>query len=273
MAAHPFRMAMNHVHHFSVGAITPVLAYLLSTLGCALGLLSMQRARAQHGWSKRLWLALGAVSIGGTGIWVMHFVGMLGFAVDGTEIRYDLFRTLLSLVVAIGIVGLGLSAVGYGKATWPRLIGAGTITGIGVAAMHYLGISAMHMNAQVGYDTLLVVASIVIAVVAATAALWATLNVRGIAATIGAALIMGIAVSGMHYTGMAAMAVEVFGGGSGQLTGIEAYSFFGPLAMVLGVLTAVSLLTVGISSSEKEIEEDLWAEQQLEKLLGDRAKP
>ncbi|MBM7773787.1 NO-binding membrane sensor protein with MHYT domain [Actinokineospora baliensis] len=264
-------MTMDHVHHFSAGAVTPALSYLMSCLGCALGLMSMQRARAHSGWSRRGWLTLGALSIGGTGIWVMHFVAMTGFAVDGTEIRYDLPRTILSLLVAVGIVAIGLTAVVHGKASWGRLIGAGAITGIGVASMHYLGISAMRMGATVDYNIAVVVLSVVIAVVAATAALWATLNVRGIAATAAAALIMGIAVNGMHYTGMAAMIVSTLSERPGAITGVDAAAFFGPLAMVLGVLTALSLLAVGIGSTEKEIEEDLWAEQQLRKLLGERA--
>ncbi|WP_018681928.1 MHYT domain-containing protein [Actinokineospora enzanensis] len=262
---------MNHVHHFSVGAVTPALSYLISCLGCALGLLSMQRARAQHGWPRRRWLALGAVSIGGTGIWVMHFVAMMGFSVDGTAIRYDLLRTLVSLVVAVGIVWLGLTVVSRGSAGWQRLLVAGPVTGLGVASMHYLGISAMRMSAEVDYDVPLVVLSVVIAVVAATAALWAALNVRGVLATVAAALIMGVAVNGMHYTGMAAMVVNALNGQPTPVGGVEAYSFFGPLAMVLGVVTAVSLLAVGIGSNAREIEEDRWAEQQLERLLGDRA--
>ncbi|PPK71336.1 MHYT domain-containing protein [Actinokineospora auranticolor] len=264
---------MDHVHHFSVGAVTPVLSYLIACLGCTLGLFSMQRARAQIGLPKQAWLALGAVSIGGTGIWTMHFVAMMGFSVDGTPIRYDLFRTMISLAVAVGIVWIGLWSVARGKATWPRLIGAGAITGVGVASMHYLGISAMAMNAHVGYDTGLVVLSVVIAVVAATAALWATSNVRGIVATAGAALIMGVAVSGMHYVGMAAMEVgQVTGARASDVQGLEAFSFFGPLAMVLGVLSALSLLAVGIGATEREIAEDQWAEEQLRSLMGDRAK-
>ncbi|WP_026425224.1 MHYT domain-containing protein [Actinokineospora inagensis] len=262
---------MDHVQHFSAGPVTPVLAYLVSCLGCALGLLSTQRARArQRGWSRRSWLALGAVSIGGTGIWVMHFVAMLGFAVDGAVIRYDLTRTILSLVVAIGIVAIGLVAVSRGKATRLRLAAAGTVTGLGVASMHYLGISAIQMSANVAYNVTLVVLSVVIAVVAATAALWATLNVRGVAATAAAALIMGVAVTGMHYTGMAAMLVSGLDPTPTLSTGLDAYAFFGPLAMVLGVVTALTLLAIGIGSTESEVAEDLWAEQQLEALLNER---
>ncbi|EWC63545.1 diguanylate cyclase/phosphodiesterase (GGDEF & EAL domain) with PAS/PAC sensor(s) [Actinokineospora spheciospongiae] len=261
---------MDHVHHFSAGPFTPTVAYVLSVVGCSLGLLSMQRARNHRGWQKVSWLVLGAVSIGGTGIWVMHFVAMLGFAVDGTDIRYDLVRTLVSMVVAAGIVLLGLAAVSYREVGRVRLVGAGTITGLGVASMHYVGISAMHLRGTVTYNGWLVALSLLIAVAAATAALWAALNIRGVPATAGAALVMGLAVSGMHYVGMAAMSVEVDPTTPASLPGVGSYAFFAPLAMIIGLVTAASLLTVAISSSEQEIEEELWVQSQLTGLAGTR---
>ncbi|MFC5291031.1 MHYT domain-containing protein [Actinokineospora guangxiensis] len=261
---------MGHINHFSSGAITPFLAYALSCLGCALGLLSMQRARLHRGGARWSWIALGAVSIGGTGIWVMHFVAMLGFSVSGTVVRYDVIVTLISLVVAVGIVWLGLSAVVFSRSGWGSLVGAGFITGSGVATMHYLGISAMNMHAEVSYDLLLLVLSIVIAVIASTAALWAALNIIGIVATIGAALVMGLAVSGMHYTGMAAMHVNVVGGTAQALHGVEAYDFFVPLTLVIAVVTALTLLGVAVSPNGEEIKEDQWADSELEKLMNRR---
>jgi NO-binding membrane sensor protein with MHYT domain len=261
---------MGHINHFSSGAITPLLAYALSCLGCALGLLSMQRARMHVGGSRWGWIALGAVSIGGTGIWVMHFIAMLGFSVTGTAVRYDVVVTLVSLVVAVGIVWLGLTAVVFSRSGWSALAGAGLITGSGVATMHYLGISAMNMHGEVDYDLVLLVASVVIAVIASTAALWAALNINGIAATIGAAMVMGLAVSGMHYTGMAAMHVDVTGGVPHTLAGVDAYDFFVPLTLVIAVVTAITLLGVAVSPNGEEIKEDQWADRELEKLMNRR---
>ena len=88
---------------------------------------------------------------------------------------------------------------------WPL---GGVIVGIGVASMHYLGMAAMIMPDTMSYNPVLLALSVVIAVVAGTVALWIGTWVRGIGATIGASLIMGVAVSGMHYTGMAAMHVH-----------------------------------------------------------------
>ena len=79
---------------------------------------------------------------------------------------------------------------------------------MGVAAMHYLGMAAMTMTDSMSYNMPLLVLSVVIAIVAGTAALWAGTRVSRVRATVGAALIMGVAVSGMHYTGMAALQIH-----------------------------------------------------------------
>ncbi|MGZ3145849.1 MHYT domain-containing protein [Lentzea chajnantorensis] len=190
-----------------MGTSTLITAYLVACVGSALGLLSAERARTATGASRNGWLAIAAVSIGGLGIWGMHFTAMLGTWM-GAKVAYDIPITLASMVVAIVVVALGLLVVRRGDNTrlWPFLAG-GLITGLGVAGMHYTGMAGIVIGADVTYHPGLVVLSVVIAVVAATAALWATANVRGWLAVAGAALVMGVAVTGMHYTGMHAMHV------------------------------------------------------------------
>lgn len=226
---------------FRYGAVTPVAAYLTACLGGALGLRCIVRSMLDEQSWKAGWLALGAASIG-SGIWTMHFIAMLGFQVAETGIRYDRGLTLLSLAVAIVVVGIGVFIVGYrgsGKAT---LALAGVITGTGVAVMHYIGMAAMRMNGDMQYDTLIVVLSVVIAVVAATAALWAAVTVRGFMMSLGASLVMGVAVSGMHYTAMAAVSVHVHGNGADAWSGDSPSSLL--LPMLLG--PAVFLLLAGV---------------------------
>jgi NO-binding membrane sensor protein with MHYT domain len=194
---------------FSYGALTPILSYGVSVLGCLFGLIGTARARrivdAQR---KAGWLILSACSIGGTGIWSMHFVAMLGFSVPGEPpIRFDLGVTVASLITAIVVVAIGLFIVGYGQPSALKVVTAGVFTGVGVAGMHYSGMAAMQIPATVTYDPRTVAASVVIAIVAATVALWFTVTLRrGPSLAIGA-LIMGIAVNGMHFTGMYAMRV------------------------------------------------------------------
>ncbi|NWF26317.1 hypothetical protein HW130_08535 [Streptomyces sp. PKU-EA00015] len=196
------------VDGFGYGLVTPVAAYLMACLGGALGLRCTTRS-VRHGRGfKAAWLALGATAIG-SGIWTMHFIAMMGFTVREAPIGYDRPTTFASLAVAVVMVGIGIFIVGYRGATVMALVTGGTLTGLGIASMHYLGMAGMRLQAVLEYDTLTVALSVVIAVVAATAALWAAVSVHGFLASIGAALVMGIAVSGMHYVGMAAVSVHL----------------------------------------------------------------
>ncbi|WP_406860251.1 MHYT domain-containing protein [Streptomyces sp. HUAS MG47] len=198
------------VDGFSYGLVTPVAAFLMACLGGALGLRCTTRSLRNGDSFKAGWLALGATSIG-TGIWTMHFIAMMGFSVQHVPIGYDRPITFASLAVAIVMVGIGIFIVGYRGATALALVTGGTITGLGVATMHYLGMAGMRFQGRVEYDTLTVALSVLIAVVAATTALWAAVSVHGFLASLGASLVMGLAVSGMHYTAMAAVRVQVHG--------------------------------------------------------------
>ncbi|MEU0632500.1 MHYT domain-containing protein [Streptomyces sp. NPDC005989] len=193
---------------FSYGAVTPVAAFLMACLGAALGLRCTNRSLRTERTFKAGWLALGATSIG-SGIWTMHFIAMMGFSVEGVAIGYDMPITFASLAVAVGMVGVGIFIVGYRGATTMALVTGGTITGLGVATMHYLGMAGMRLDGQFEYDTVTVALSVVIAVVAATTALWAAVSVNGFLPSLGASVVMGVAVSGMHYTGMAALSVHL----------------------------------------------------------------
>ncbi|MGW3939795.1 MHYT domain-containing protein [Streptomyces phaeochromogenes] len=219
------------VDGFSYGMVTPLAAYVMACLGAALGLRCITRSlRNDQSW-KPGWLALGAASIG-SGIWTMHFIAMIGFQVEESRIRYDVGLTILSLAVAIVVVGLGVFAVGYRGANTATLLMAGTFTGIGVAAMHYIGMAAIRVNGSLQYDVRTVALSVVIAIVAATAALWAAVAIRGFMTSLGASLVMGVAVSGMHYTGMAAVSVHLHGATGSPGVGGSAYSLL--LPMLLG---------------------------------------
>ncbi|MEV0344443.1 MHYT domain-containing protein [Nonomuraea sp. NPDC050680] len=243
---------MSPIDHFSHGPLTLLVAYGMSSIGSMLGLLLTSRARLVSAKEARYWLAGAAVAIGGTGIWTMHFIAMLGFAVQGTVIRYDMPRTAASAVLAVVVVGAGLFVVWRGGERASYLLGGGVLTGIGVAGMHYLGMSAMNMTADVTYDPLFVALSVLIAIAAATVALWFTLRVRGALKIGGAALVMGVAVTGMHYTGMYGMSVYAHNP-AGPVVGAKAIDFLLPLIVGLSVITMGLLLTVMLSPSEKEL--------------------
>lgn len=246
---------MLPVHNFQYGLLTPALAYMMSFLGAFLGLRCTSRSRATSGASRVRWLLLAAVSIGITGIWVMHFIAMLGFSIPGETITYNVPVTLLSMLFAVVFVLFGLLISGLGQPTTRSLLTGGVITGLGVAAMHYTGMAAMRMPAGMSYNPVVFALSVVIAIVAATAALWAALRLGGFWSALGAAAIMGVAVSGMHYTGMAAMHVWS-PNGSMPMGGASATSFLLPLIVGVSISTFVLTATIALSPTAAELTEE-----------------
>ncbi|MFI8325780.1 MHYT domain-containing protein [Streptomyces sp. NPDC085529] len=231
------------VDGFSYGIVTPVAAFLMACLGGALGLRCTTRSLRHQESFKAGWLALGSTSIG-TGIWTMHFIAMMGFSVRQAPIDYDRPITFASLGVAVVMVGIGIFIVGYRGATALTLVTGGTITGLGVATMHYLGMAGMRLPGRIEYDTLTVALSVVIAVVAATTALWAAVSVHGFLASLGASLVMGVAVSGMHYTAMAAVSVHLHAAPAGAAAGASAGSLLLPMLIGPAVFLILAAVVV-----------------------------
>ena len=164
---------------------------------------------AQAGQSGgRGWLLGGAAAMG-IGIWSMHFIGMLAFSVP-IPLRYNIVTTLVSLIIAILTSGFALAIASRPNLGVKRLAAGSLVMGAGICAMHYTGMAAIQIMPTISYDPLLVGASIAIAVTASFAALWLAFKLRSgqswlmILTRGGAAVVMGFAITGMHYTGMAA---------------------------------------------------------------------
>jgi PAS domain S-box-containing protein len=160
------------------------------------------RIRGSRRWTRLAWLATAATAMGG-GIWSMHFIGMLAFFLP-MPVTYDFGLTLLSLVVAMVVTGFGFFMIGTRQVTALEFVLSGIFMGIGIAAMHYTGMAAMRMPADVRYDRALVALSVLIAIGASIAALWLAFRTTVTWQRVLAAVVMGSAISGMHYTGMAA---------------------------------------------------------------------
>jgi NO-binding membrane sensor protein with MHYT domain len=248
---------MPEIHHFAYGWFNPALAYLLAFSGSLTGLVCTTRARAAGTLARRArWLVLGSVSIGGAGIWLMHFMAMLGFDIPASPVRYDPVATAASLLFAVVTVGLGLFFVGTGRKRVSKLLVGGVFTGSGVVAMHYTGMYAMRISGQISYDEGLVLASVVIAVVAATVALWFTVSVQGgWRSLLAASAIMGVAVCGMHYTAMAALRVQL-DSTAAPATGITPALLIVPIF----VIAAVTLLGSFVSALQAMTQEEFGGE-------------
>ena len=184
------------------------LSYLVAVGASYTALELSRRVSRSTGKAAQTWLAAGAISMG-IGIWTMHFIGMLALSLP-MAYEYDVGITLLSLLVGIGASAFAISVASRRQNSVTQILLSGLVLGAGIAAMHYTGMSAMNMDATIIYDLKIVALSIAIAVAAACAALWIMFTLvdnrsRYLALLkVGAGMIMGIAICGMHYTGMAA---------------------------------------------------------------------
>ena len=160
------------------------------------------RVGVARGLARRVWLVAAAVTMGG-GIWSMHFVAMLAFKMP-FAMSYDVGLTILSLAVAIFVTSGGFYVISRQSASPRRLVLSGVFMGLGIVAMHYTGMAALRSPADLNYDPLFVALSIVVAIGASTAALWLTFRTTHLWQRLGAAAVMGVAISGMHYTAMRA---------------------------------------------------------------------
>ena len=244
---------MAEVHQFTYGVFNPIAAGLLGFIGSFFGLLCTARARAARTPGRRTrWLIIAAFAIGGAAIWLMHFAAVLGFDVPASPVRYDLAIAAGSLVIAVVTVGIGLMVAGHGRRSVPRTLLAGLITGGGVVAMHYTGMLGLNLAGTMHYYPPLVAASVVIAVVAATLALWFTVSVDGWARISAAAAVMAVAVCGMHYTAMASMSVHLTAVPPGGVSGVR------PLMMIVPItlISAATILGVALSALQAMTEEE-----------------
>ncbi|MDJ0968995.1 MAG: MHYT domain-containing protein [Kiloniellales bacterium] len=179
-----------------------LLSVVIAILGAYAGLRLARGLLRQGGTLRKALLSAAAVTIGG-GIWSMHFVGMLALELP-VVINYDVLLTLISALVSILVTGIGLSIASYGEASARRLAAAGIFMGLGISSMHYIGMAAVRANCVISYSYGLVATSVLVGIAAATLALWLAFNLKGPWQTFAAAVVMGLAISGMHYTAMAA---------------------------------------------------------------------
>ncbi len=158
------------------------------------------RVPLAQGSTPRIWLAAAALTMGG-GIWSMHFVAMLAFVLP-MPVSYDVGLTVLSLMLAIMATGGGFYIISRPGVSRSRLAISGVFMGLGILTMHYTGMAALRGPVELSYEPLWVGLSVIIAIGVATAALWLAFRATGLGQKLAAAIVMGVAISGMHYTGM-----------------------------------------------------------------------
>ena len=208
------------------------------------------------------WVGAASLAMGG-GIWAMHFVGMLAFEM-AMQVLYDVRLTLLSFVLAVGATGAAFALVSRPGARRRDVLVSGPVMGLGVAAMHYTGMLAMDVPGDLAFSLPIVALSALIAVTAATVALWLTTRQNDVWQKAVAACVMGLAVAGMHYTGMAAATFteETHGAAMAHASGVGFAQ--GNLALyVAGATFAVLFLGMFASALDQQrIGRDLHASEE-----------
>ncbi|HYE50570.1 MAG TPA: MHYT domain-containing protein [Azospirillaceae bacterium] len=247
-------MTAQHIYDPALVTLSVVVAAFASFT--ALDLASRARASPR---ARLLWLGCAALAMGG-GVWCMHFVGMLALVMP-MPVAYDVPLTLLSLALPVLVTGAGLVAAEGYRVRPVALPLAGVLMGLGIVTMHYMGMAAMRMGGSIAYDSLLVAASVAIAVAAATAALWLAFRTDALWERVTGALLMGVAVSGMHYTGMAAAAFRMDHGAAAPVDGIAPVG----LAVTVAAVTLLVLL-FALAASARDRANAVRAEREAEQL-------
>jgi diguanylate cyclase (GGDEF)-like protein len=206
------------------------------------GRIATAKGRAVH-----LWMGGGALAMG-IGVWSMHFIGMLAFSLP-VELGYDLGLTAFSLLIAVLSSGFALWLVSQPSLPWLQLGFGALIMGAGISCMHYTGMAALRMLPGIDYDPTLFGASLLIAVGASAAALWIAFRLRRHTPYVRqirglAAVIMGVAIVGMHYTGMAAANFP-----AGSFCGALGGGLQGDGLVYLVLITTLAVLAVALLTS------------------------
>lgn len=187
-----------------------MLSITVAVLGSFTALTHAQRMRQNVGRAATTWMTVGAVTLG-LAIWSMHFIGMLAFHLP-IELNFDLTLTILSALPAVAATLLGFYVLCTPVVAASRIIIAGIVMGVGIAIMHYTGMAALKMSPSIAYNSFYFVLSIVIAIVAAWGALLMMYRGERIKLPshlrfIVGSLVMGAAISGMHYTAMQGISI------------------------------------------------------------------
>lgn len=230
--------------HYDYGLV--FVSYLVAVLaGYSALYFGAQLTRATSG--RRLWLGLGALTMG-TGVWTMHFVGMQAHRMD-IPLSYDLWLTALSWFAAVIASALALHRIALARIT-PLQIGVSSLfMASGIVVMHYVGMEAMRLSPGLAYNPGWVAVSVIIALAASAGAMILSRQLshsHGVRARLmhgAAALTMGAAISGMHYSGMFAVAYP--SGAMPHPDNLLAGSWMGiPLAVTIGALLMAALVVI-----------------------------
>ena len=268
----PPEFAITGSYDYSLVALSVLIAVLAAYAALDLA----GRVTAASGRARVLWLSGGAITMG-SGIWSMHYVGMLAFHLP-MPVQYDWPTVLISLLAAISAAAIALFVVSRKNMDFRRAVVGSLFMGGAIAGMHYVGMAAMRLTAMCHYSRGIVTISVILAVVISFVALWLTFHFREETRSVSwrkilSAVAMGAAIAIMHYTGMAAAdftASASFNGGLSHALGLSSLGTTGIVAvtfMVLGLTLVTSQVDRRFAAQALELEFSRRAEDKFKGLL------
>lgn len=257
---------MNHLHG-SHDMTLILISYIVAAVASYTVLGMTERISASKGKQSWNWLIYSSIALG-MGIWSMHFVGMLAFSLP-VPVSYNLVIVLVSALAAIAGSFIGLLIVGRDHPKLRHILSGGLMLAAGISVMHYVGMAAMEID--ITYDPFYFALSIGIAVAASITALWLSIYFRRDAGRgtewmkFGSALIMGAAIAGMHYTGMAGASFQQWEtsiSSSGTILNQQWLAYF----ISTGTLITLALSIIGIYISKRFAHKDSEIQQKSDEI-------
>ena len=245
--------------HVDLGLVVLSVAVAVVASYAALDL--TRRSSDASGWQRRSWIAGGGVTMG-AGIWSMHFIGMLAERMN-MPVSYNDALVALSLLVAVLGASVSLTMVTRPHPSRRRLFSAAAFMGFAVAAMHYLGMASMQMDATVHWQIVLVIVSVAIGLVASLIALSLFVRIRqssdgfGFARRAAAAVLLGFGVAGLHYTAMAAASFTATMGHPSASHGLTTNSLVLMLGLAASVMLAVLIVGAAVDQRRAALASDI----------------
>jgi PAS domain S-box-containing protein len=255
--------------YYDYGEVTRSVAIAVAASYAALDLTG--RVAATSGRVRLAWLSSGAVAMG-VGVWAMHFKGMLAFRLP-VSVEYHWPTVLASLLLAILASVVALYVAGRHKMAWHEALTGSVVMGAGIAGMHYVGMAAMRVPAVTWFSPLLVTVSALLAILFSLIALSLAFGLREqtrwtVPRRVGSAIVMGIAISAMHYTGMAA--ASFFPASPPNLSHAVSITPVGSFSVVIVTLIVLVAAVVTSSVDRRASGEVERLNQELERRVAER---
>jgi NO-binding membrane sensor protein with MHYT domain len=236
------------IDHFSYGWVNPALAYVMSVVGCLLGIMLATKARRRTGRHRVRLLTYATITFGGIGIWLAQTIALLGVTVPPAVVRYAPGTLALSLAVALVDVGTGLFLICRGPLSARQLIPGGVVIGLGATATSFTVMVSLRATADLSYDPVRFGITAGLCVLLAPCALWSLAALRGLTPTVVSAGLLGLVICGIHYGGQWSLMVQPRQSTS-DVDGLTGPMLMPPL--ILGGVTAAAMLayfTIGSST-------------------------